>query len=206
VKTARPVEIADHLWELFGRMAEEMGSERDALVNQAMHLYARLHGFTPPGGPDLARALAPPAAGRLAVAEQVLEAAERLERALTPRAAPPELPGGRDLPPPPEPRALAAAPSGRTGCLVLLREDGAEVEVRKDRFVVGRGRHCDLVIDSGKISREHAAFVREGDGWIGEDLGSANGTWYQKARVRRRAVVDGDELFVSAERITCRLK
>ena len=45
MKTTRRIEIADHLWETFGRMAEEMGADRDVLVNQAMHAFARQNGL-----------------------------------------------------------------------------------------------------------------------------------------------------------------
>lgn len=198
MKTVRPIAIADHLWEALDRMALEMGSDREALVNQALHVFARLNGFLVPGAAAAAppRPQAePPSAERLAVAEQVLEAAERLERAI------------HDRPPP----VAATAPSaveggGPTATLVLARDDGAEIVVAKDRFVIGRGRHCDLVVDSGKISREHAAVLREGGEWWIEDLGSANGTWHQRAKVQRRRIVDGDEYFICSERIRCALR
>src|SRR5262245_38161036 len=41
----RKVGIADHIWELFEEMASQMGSDRDALINQAMFMFARLNGF-----------------------------------------------------------------------------------------------------------------------------------------------------------------
>src|SRR3954468_17908857 len=53
VKTPRTLLIADHLWEAFATMAEEMGSDRDALFNQALYTFARLNGFLLPV--DLAR-------------------------------------------------------------------------------------------------------------------------------------------------------
>ncbi len=86
---------------------------------------------------------------------------------------------------------------------MLLREDGSEVPVGEGRFLMGRGRHCDLVIDSSKVSREHAAIVRDGEGWFIEDLESANGTWHRRARIDRRRIEDGDEYFVCAERVRC---
>src|SRR5215831_16838671 len=46
-KAARPVLIADHLWELFEEMAQSMGSDPDALINQAMFMFARANGFEP---------------------------------------------------------------------------------------------------------------------------------------------------------------
>lgn len=194
MKTPRKILVADHLWDAFERMAREMGSDRDALVNQAMHVFARLNGFLVPDEGPGPRADVPPLPPRPppadlprnAVAEQVLEAAERLERSI-----------GEPTP--------AAIPAQEKG-LVVVREDGAPLEVTKDRFVIGRGRHCDLVIDSGKVSREHAVIVREGDGWVIEDLGSSNGTWHQRERVAKKRIADGDEFFVCSEKLRCVLR
>jgi hypothetical protein len=205
VKTTRRIEIADHLWDALGRMAEEMGSERDALVNQALHVFARLNGFNLPGAPPeraatgavppLPRApavpapLASPAASAPPAPNpavgQVLEAAARLEEAIA------------------EPTPVETQ---RAVGLVVVREDGTTLDVAKDRFLIGRGRHCDLVIDSAKISREHAAIVRDGTGWAIEDLGSSNGTWHRRERIERRRIADGDEFFVCSEKIRCVLR
>jgi hypothetical protein len=183
VRTPRPVAIAEHLWEALERMAEEMGVDRDALVNQALHALARAHGYVVPGAG--ARVVSPPSPPKLGpAAAQVLETAERLERDM-------------ERPPP----VPAAAPE-----LLLVRDDGREAAVEADRFVIGRGRHCDLVIDSSKVSREHAAIARDADGWSIEDLGSSNGTWFQGERIARRRVADGDEYFVSGERLRCRIR
>jgi hypothetical protein len=189
-RSPKQVAIADHLWEAFERMADEMGSDRDALVNQAMHVFARLNGYVVPGNvaapPPSPHATPIPTRERKAVAERVLETAERLERDIAAR-------------PPPVPAA----------CAVVLRvqlEDGAPHDVAKDRYVIGRGAHCDLVIDSGKISREHAALVRKADGWWIEDLGSSNGTWYHGERIDRRPVADGDEYFLCSEKLRCELR
>ena len=43
------VGIADHIWEMFEEMASQMGSDRDALINQAMFMFARLNGFNESG-------------------------------------------------------------------------------------------------------------------------------------------------------------
>jgi hypothetical protein len=178
-------------------MAEEMGSERDALVNEAMHVYARLHGFVVPGGAAAApEPASPEQRERRAVAERVLETAERLERDIA--ARPPPVPG-----PPPVPAPSAGI---RAGVLRVQREDGSVLDVAKDRFVIGRGAHCDLVIDSPKVSREHAVFARAGDGWWIEDLGSSNGTWFRGEKLERRKIEHGDEYFLSAEKLRCALR
>lgn len=206
MKSVRQVAIADHLWEALGRMADEMGVDREGLLNQAIHVFARLNGYVvtgaafeprtePPGTVRPPRpAIPPPSRGsseRLAVAERVLQTAARLERAIHERT-----PGAG-----PAPLGEGAGPA-----LSLRRDDGSEWEVARDRFLIGRGRHCDLVIDSAKVSREHAAIVRDGDAWFIEDLGSANGTWHDQERIQRRRIEDGDEYFVCAERLRCALK
>lgn len=195
MKTVHPVAIADHLWEVLERMAAEQGTDPEALVNQAIHLLGRVNGFIGPDPLAGLRAEVPADAERRAVAEKVLAAAERLESAIRERST---SSGDRPGPGP-------AGPPRTEGALVLVRDDGRPVPVEKDRFVIGRGRHCDLVIESGKVSREHAAISRGADGWILEDLGSANGTWHRRARVDRRRLEDGDEFFVCAERLRCRI-
>ena len=60
-KTPRTILVADHLWEAFATMATEMGSDRDALINQALYTFARLNGFLVPV--DLQRFSAAPAPG-----------------------------------------------------------------------------------------------------------------------------------------------
>ena len=199
----RLLEIPAHLWDAYERMAEAMGSVPENLAQQALRLFAHQNGFLgappaslatpappplatpapPPLPPPPSAAPATPGEARRAVAEQVLEAADRLERAI-----------GDDAP---TPRPAAGAR------LYLVSEGGELGEVSKARFVIGRGKHCDLVIDSPKISREHAAIVREGDAWYIEDLGSSNGTWFDRARIERRRIADGDDYFICAEKIRC---
>jgi hypothetical protein len=231
VKTPRTLLIADHLWEAFSTMAEEMGSDRDALLNQALYTFARLNGFLVPA--DLTKlGMVPRAAltdsGRLRIAPEpttqeesepptarVQDASGRvaqLASGIARRSAPADdsnattmdLDGVAGFRPPVSIAQQAAAGAGPS--LVLLADDGSELErVRKDRFVIGRGKHCDLVINSGKVSREHAAIVREGSAWFIEDLGSSNGTWFDARRITRRQIQDGDEYFVCAEKLRCAL-
>jgi hypothetical protein len=253
-KTPRTLLLADHLWEAFSTMAVEMGSDRDALINQALYTFARLNGFLVPldlkklgtaeaGRLRLATAGQPPSpaedrspprphANPDRMAEIAQKLAGNLPRAISPpvsisepspvevdhsllgeegAATAMELPniasalGGIKQPAP-----ISAAhpsdpgtvtPDGRT--LVLL-SDGRELDrVVKDRFLIGRGKHCDLIINSGKVSREHAAITREGSDWFIEDLGSSNGTWFDKRRISRRQIQDGDEYYICSEKLSC---
>lgn len=298
-RPARKVGIPDHLWETYEEMAQQMGSDRDALINQALFMFARLNGFIEVGkvtrmeAPAGVAAAAPvavasaarpsvaaaPAAGatprpaappvlapapkapapreesapqpvpqprtpprmveerapanaldddpvRREVAERVLETAAELERLIKGKqdAPPPEevdempeeeepLPEAEDpnagmddeLPPeedlPPDEPMGDEEPAAEGAALYLVMESGDQEQIIKDRFIIGRGKHCDLVINSGKVSREHAVIFNEGGAWFIEDLGSSNGTWYNKQRIKRRPVEDGDEYFICSEKV-----
>jgi hypothetical protein len=248
-RPARKVGIADRLWDTFEAMAESMGSDRDALINQAMFMFARLNGFLEAGphstgrasgGPRSASVLSPIKGARrdgasvsnLAhrdsedkinhkseedpsrreVAERVLETAAELERLIKGKNSSSAMDASREN--------HGAAESGlgeaeaadvssdmhedeaqEEANLYLMSEGGEMDKVGKDRFVIGRGKHCDFIINSGKVSREHAVIVRDGMNYFIEDLGSSNGTWFNKQRIKRRRVEDGDEYYICSEKV-----
>jgi hypothetical protein len=235
----RRVAIADHIWQAFEDMASQMGSERDALINQAMFMFARLNGFLdgvggagavvagasqarppsappgrpvgpPPGPPPQLRQVEPPPNSldedpvRRQVQEKVLETAAQLERLIKEKnKAPPQdnsvesgeqgFDNGVDVD--------IGGEAGGAPALYMMLEGGELDRIAKERFVIGRGKHCDFVINSGKVSREHAVIVRDGGEYFIEDLGSSNGTWFNKQRIKRRKVEDGDEYFICSERV-----
>jgi len=122
----------------------------------------------------------------------------------TPTAPPPvPAPRAREAAPPPlrAPTPPRSRVAGRARVLEIRDDRGRVVQVEGERFVIGRGRECHLIVDSSSISREHAAIVRTKEGWFIEDLGSANGTWFHKKRVERQRIEDGDEYFLAAERL-----
>ncbi|MBQ4334455.1 MAG: FHA domain-containing protein, partial [Myxococcaceae bacterium] len=47
-KSAHEIQIVDTIWDAFEQMADEMGTDREGLVNQAMFMFARLNGFLMP--------------------------------------------------------------------------------------------------------------------------------------------------------------
>lgn len=264
-KTPRTLHVADHLWEAFSAMAVEMGSERDALINQALYTFARLNGFLLPadlkrlGQPAPAESSrprptpAPPTVMPLPEErpaapvrphgnpERVAEIAQQLAGTAQSRPPVPPTPGRQEspvevddsllgeegqatsmelpniaaslggikqpAPPAPPPAAEEISDPGAeptaSRTLVLFSEGRELDRVIKDRFLIGRGKHCDLIINSGKVSREHAAITREGNAWFIEDLGSSNGTWFDKRRISRRQIQEGDEYFICAEKLSC---
>lgn len=94
-------------------------------------------------------------------------------------------------------RHARGAGVARARRLVVETEVGCLEMGARDRILLGRGASCDLVIPDGRVSRAHAAVVREaGEYWV-MDLGSQNGTWHRGERVARRRLADGEELHVA---------
>ena len=56
--------------------------------------------------------------------------------------------------------------------------------------VLGRHPECDIVLEAGAISRQHARILKSGDEYYFEDLHSRNGTFLNGERVdgRREAL------------------
>jgi hypothetical protein len=65
---------------------------------------------------------------------------------------------------------------------------------RGGRFTIGRTRDCDLCLTDLSVSRLHAELVRDGDGWLLNDLGSHNGTRLNGWLVRETVPVRGGDL------------
>jgi hypothetical protein len=86
--------------------------------------------------------------------------------------------------------------------LFLQRGEEEPVRITSERFIIGRGPHCDLVIESPRVSREHVALTRAGISWFIEDLGSSNGTWFGEERVTKRELESGDVFNLGNEAVT----
>ena len=65
----------------------------------------------------------------------------------------------------------------------VILEPGQE-RVFTKAFRIGRESDCELVIDSGLVSRIHARVEVENGHWIVKDLGSTNGTYVAGERVK----------------------
>jgi pSer/pThr/pTyr-binding forkhead associated (FHA) protein len=94
------------------------------------------------------------------------------------------------------------APEPLTLYIEVPGEDAVPME--GDEFIIGRGKTCNFVIDSNRVSRQHARIIRDGDEFILEDLNSSNGTFFgkQREKVTRRIIVSGDEFIFGTERVT----
>ncbi len=59
----------------------------------------------------------------------------------------------------------------------------SEIKLDKGDFLIGRDPVCDLVFDSGDVSRKHSKITNDGSCVLIEDLGSSNGTFVNSAPI-----------------------
>ena len=83
-------------------------------------------------------------------------------------------------------------------CLPPIRlialDGGPDLVVDRALLLVGRDPHCDVLIDSPRVSRLHCVLSRHRDAIIARDLGSTNGTYVNEQRVDRARLNSGDRI------------
>ncbi|MBW6469242.1 MAG: DUF3662 and FHA domain-containing protein [Anaerosomatales bacterium] len=109
-------------------------------------------------------------------------------------------------PPPPPIKPATQPPSPKNAPIhgiATVTVSGVEhdVALAGERVCVGRLSSCDIKLSDANVSREHAAFVREGAGWAIEDLDSTNGTYLNSERVTFERLRDGDVVSVGASEL-----
>jgi MoxR-like ATPase len=70
------------------------------------------------------------------------------------------------------------------------------VHISGERFVMGRERDCELILDIPLASRHHACLYKADDGWRVQDMGSVNGTLHNGAKVQDAIIVSGDKVSI----------
>jgi pSer/pThr/pTyr-binding forkhead associated (FHA) protein len=110
----------------------------------------------------------------------------------------------------PEPEPSPAPPPARGGkaTLTLFVTGRDPFKMAGDVFTIGRGKSCDFVIESNRVSREHVRVMREGADFVLEDLNSSNGTFFgpAKEKVTRRKIKDGDEFTLGTEKVKFQIR
>ncbi len=79
--------------------------------------------------------------------------------------------------------------------------EGLTLPVEREWMVIGRGRGSDLVIGEPTLSRAHAAFGWDGEGFFVQDLGSTNGTLVNGETEKRMRLARGDEVQIGRLRL-----
>jgi FHA domain/zinc-ribbon domain len=110
----------------------------------------------------------------------------------------PEEHGGEELPD----VGMESLPSG-TALLVVKRGPNAGSRFLLDKDVTTAGRHpeSDIFLDDVTVSRRHAEFHREGDGFTVCDVGSLNGTYLNRERIESAPLAGGDEVQIGKFRL-----
>jgi hypothetical protein len=98
-----------------------------------------------------------------------------------------------------EARRLEAPPvaEGRA----MLVGGGRRTVLSGSRFVIGRSRDADLMLDDPNVSRRHAELRREEGAWLVADLASTNGVKVNGRRVAEHRLNPGDEITVGLEKL-----
>lgn len=83
-------------------------------------------------------------------------------------------------------------------CLIIRdgRRHDAVFALRREAVAVGRHTSNELVLPNVSVSRLHARFRKELEGWFVEDAGSQNGVKVNGRRVQRQMLVQGDRVEV----------
>jgi serine phosphatase RsbU (regulator of sigma subunit) len=72
---------------------------------------------------------------------------------------------------------------------------GEILTLEKETTILGRHPECDIVLDAGAISRQHARILTAGDEFYVEDLGSRNGTLVNGVSIHgRQRLLNGDRI------------
>lgn len=112
------------------------------------------------------------------------------------------VPGSSDTGPIPVTEGLAGLPSG-TSVIVVQRgpEVGQRFELTGEQLTAGRSADNDIMLDDITVSRHHAQFVAQDDGWAVVDLGSLNGTYVNRSSIERRLLASGDLIQIGKYRL-----
>jgi hypothetical protein len=94
----------------------------------------------------------------------------------------------------------------RAGLLVLLLEDGRQIDVPYGSVRIGRALDNEIVIADARVSRYHAQIGRDAYGPIVRDLGSTNGMSVSGRAVAEDRLDDGDVVLLGGYRIDVQLR
>ncbi len=97
--------------------------------------------------------------------------------------------------------SLSSVAAG-TAMLIVRRgpSEGTSFVLDSDLVTVGRSDDADVVLDDVTVSRRHAQFIRDAQGWHCRDVGSLNGTYVNRERIDSTTLSGGDEVQIGKYR------
>ena len=99
--------------------------------------------------------------------------------------------------------AISALPTG--SALLVVQRGGVPGErflLAEERVLAGRSTRSDIFLDDITVSRKHAEFVRQAEGYSVRDVGSLNGTYVNRQRIDEAMLTPGDEVQIGKFRMT----
>ena len=97
-------------------------------------------------------------------------------------------------------KVKAAGVLADRGLLVVVSDNffGKTFVIEKPEVTAGRHSSCDIIVEDPLVSKEHFLICTDADGRFSvEDLGSKNGTFLNKKKVKKRTrMFYGDRLVV----------
>jgi pSer/pThr/pTyr-binding forkhead associated (FHA) protein len=102
----------------------------------------------------------------------------------------------------PDSASFGALPEG-SALLLVMRGPNAGSRFRLDGDLTTAGRHpdSDIFLDDVTVSRRHAEFYRQGNGFTVRDVGSLNGTYVNRERIEETELFGGDEVQIGKFRL-----
>ncbi len=97
-----------------------------------------------------------------------------------------------------KPDAVEPVPSDMRAVLRVVEgpDEGETREIRNAMTLIGRGRHCDLVLHDDRVSARHASLSFVNGEFRLKDEESTNGTLLNGSTVKEFAIKDGDLIRV----------
>lgn len=82
--------------------------------------------------------------------------------------------------------------------LVIFKADGSQkiIPLKPGRYIVGRRPDASLRIPLPSVSRDHCELVHDGSNLSVRDLGSSNGTFKNRQRIKQAVLGPGDRLGI----------
>lgn len=104
----------------------------------------------------------------------------------------------------PADQAMVDALRPNTALLIALRgpNTGARYLLDANEVSVGRHPKSDIFLDDVTVSRRHAIFVRRGNQFEVQDIGSLNGTYVNRELTDGAVLNTGDEVILGKFRLT----
>ncbi|MCI5073185.1 FHA domain-containing protein [bacterium] len=85
---------------------------------------------------------------------------------------------------------------------IIVKRDSQLVQEKdlgqNQKILIGRSKHCDVILPDPHISRKHAMLERVNDTWILNDLDSDNGTRLKGKKIKQATLQNGEHFFIGS--------